>query len=313
MQEHQQKNNDEDTLNTSDTNESKDHTVAPQKPLEGKEVESSTPQKKGYSLSTISTKKKVFAASAASVLGLTIVCGTLLLKKEEKKDVEQKPVQKVILDRSVIYKSTLNPSNLTADELKKATYPFGEGAVVGTTQYSRTLFEKIDSIVIDPTGATLPSVSGVLDSFPNTFYGYSSINVDLSALPKQPLFIRLVVERDHAPAAVRHYLLTSDSSRVISLEGLSGGRYYFQILNLITQTPYVSNVFNLTSNGIITNNTTLNFIKVKDLDNVFRIPLDDQDSTLLIEDIPIVLNADINREVLDFSKSDAIKEATYDD
>lgn len=263
-------------------------------------------------------KKKGFSKA---LIGTTLISSLLLIgagayvllgENGDTKPQEQKTVEApVAVKENIIYKSILDSKNLSEEDLFNATYPFSKAAIENTKQYSRSLFEKVDSIIVDPAGENFPSNSGLLPSFPSITYGFAAINVDMNALPKQPLFIRLVTEKDHLPFAVRHFYMSSDmENRVASFEGLSGGKYYFQILNLITQTAYVSNTFNLTSNGIITDSTTLSFLKINEIDHIFRLPLEDENSALLVEDLPIVLNADINREVLDFSKGRAIKEAS---
>lgn len=310
---------------------SKEDTVTELKPSSESEVESqetsatvsssvleeSTPSPHEKETEGVSTKNKlsqkgILGVSIAAVLAI-VVAGSYHLFSDKNTDQQQETKPKKQLTEKkqvVIYKSVLDSSHLGEEELFNATYPFGAVSIANTRQYSRSLFEKIDSIIVDPTGEFFPNTTGLLESFPSTNYGFAGIHLDLSALPKQPLFIRLVAEKEHSPFAVRHYYVSGDAaSRVLSLDGLSGGKYYFQILNLITQTAYVSNTFNLTSNGIITDSTTINFIKINELDNIFRMPVEDENSALLVEDIPIVLNADINREVLDFSKSRAIREA----
>lgn len=262
-------------------------------------------------------KKSVQLAASIGLIAFLGLGGTLHYLSNNAKSTEQqaKPSSSGSLEvkRDVIYKSVLDSSNFNEEQLFAFTYPFGKSAIQNTKQYSRSLFEKVDSIIVDPAGQTLPATSGLLPSFININFGYASINLDLNSLPKQPLFIRLVTEKDGSPYAVRHYYLTSEESRLITLDGLSGGKYYIQILNLITQTPYVSTTFNLTSNGLITGDALIKFIKIKEIDHIFRAPLEDEDSLLLVEDLPIILNADINREVLDFSKSKAIKEAEMEE
>lgn len=271
-------------------------------------VNDATPQKKKKASS-----KTLIGAAIASMVLIFGASGYVLLKDKNaaNQKVEKAKNTTVAVKENIIYKSTLDAKEFSEEELFEATYPFTKTAIGNTKQYSRSLFEKIDSIIVDPTGEVFPSNSSLLQTFANATYGFASINVDVNALPKQPLFIRLVTEKEHTPFAVRHFYMSGDATdRIVSFEGLSGGKYYFQILNLITQTPYVSNTFNLTSNGVITGSTTISFSKINEIDHIFRLPLEDETSTLLVEDIPIVLNADINREVLDFSRVRAIKEAS---
>lgn len=268
-------------------------------------------------------QKKLFKSKKsmlATCIGIPLVCGAFGLysylasnDKESPKEKQVSSVSNKPVNTDIVYRTALDSKNFSEEELFAISYPFGKTKILNTKQYSRALFETINSIVVDPTGQALPTISTALETMPNANFGYSSLKIELNALPKQPLFIRLVTEKNGEPYAVRHYYLKADEARTVSFEGLSGGRYYLQILNLITQTPYVSTTFNMTSNGLITGNSIINFIKIKDIDHVFQLPLEDEDSVLLVEDIPIVLNADINREVMDFSKSAAIKEATMDD
>jgi hypothetical protein len=257
---------------------------------------------------------------AALALGGVIVISSLsfiLYLNQEKTvkntDTKKPNIEKKLEESNNIYRTTLDSSNFTQEELFDITYPFGKAKIENTKQYSRVLFEKVDSIIVDPTGQLLPTTSGTLTSLSNIPYGYANLNIELNALPRQSFFVRLVSEKNHEPFAVRHFYLKSDENRTVNFQNLSGGRYYLQILNLITQSAYVSTPFNLTANGLIEGSAVIKFIKIKDIDHIFQLPIEDEDSAILVEDIPIVLNADINREVLDFSKSAAIREAVEDD
>jgi len=118
----------------------------------------------------------------------------------------------------------------------------GSKYIKDTVQYSPEIFDK--KIVISPLENALPPTSALLDGFPFTTFGDSTLNIKNPL--NTPLIAKLIFhdESDQSNYAVRHFYIMPNSTFVLT--GLLEGTY--QVAALSTEYPdlsFVTQLFNI--------------------------------------------------------------------
>lgn len=149
--------------------------------------------------------------------------------------------------------STAKNSNatLTQDFLQKSKQSnyssyyqglIGSKQIKDTVQYSHEIFN--NKIVVSPLGVALPHTSALLEGFPFTTFGDSTLNIKNPL--STPLIAKLIFhdESDQSNYAVRHFYIMPNSTFVLT--GLLEGTY--QVAGLSSEQPdfsFVTQLFNI--------------------------------------------------------------------
>lgn len=118
----------------------------------------------------------------------------------------------------------------------------GSKQIKDTVQYPHEIFEK--KIIVSPLDNALPPTSALLDGFPFTTFGDSTLNITNPL--NTPLIAKLIFhdESDQSNYAVRHFYIMPNSTFVLT--GLLEGTY--QVAGLSTEQPdlsFVTQLFNI--------------------------------------------------------------------
>lgn len=118
----------------------------------------------------------------------------------------------------------------------------GSKHIKDTVQYPPEIFDK--KIIVSPLENALPPSSALLDGFPFTTFGDSTLNIKNPL--NTPLIAKLIFhdESDQSNYAVRHFFIMPNSTFVLT--GLLEGTY--QVAGLSTESPdlsFVTQLFNI--------------------------------------------------------------------